>query len=113
MFKIPALLSHLPFFSPEVFAVNIWLPSLGDYFLMVMFFVFWLYNFTDGLNLDELKEGGIMPRKIIAVLLLLFAASLFLLVNFFIEILIYNSTISFSLNKIIGITAQSIVGIFR
>lgn len=112
MFKIPALLSHLPFFSPEVFAVNIWLPSLGDYFLMVMFFVFWLYNFTDGLNLDELKEGGIMPRKIIAVLLLLFAASLFLLVNFFIEILIYNSTISFSLNKIIGITAQSIVGIF-
>ncbi len=112
MFKIPGLLSHLPFFSPEVFAVNNWLPSLGDYFLMVLFFVFWLYNFTAGLNLDKLKEDGIMPRKIIAVLLLLFGASLFLLVNYFIEILIYNSTISFSLNKIIGITAQSIIGIF-
>jgi signal transduction histidine kinase len=112
MFKIPGLLFHLPFFSPEVFAVNIWLPSLGDYFLVVLFFVFWLYNFTDGLNLDNLQEDGILPRKIIAVLLLLFAASLFLLVNYLIEILIYNSTISFSLNKIIGIKVQSIVGIF-
>ncbi len=112
MFKIPGLLSHLPFFSPEVFAVSIWLPSLGDFFLMVLFFVFWLFHFTEGLNLDKLKEDGELPRKIIAVLLLLFAASLFLLVNYLIEILIYNSTISFSLNKIIGITIQSIVGIF-
>ncbi|HRX10256.1 MAG TPA: hypothetical protein P5210_01340, partial [Draconibacterium sp.] len=111
MFKIPGLLLHLPFFSPEVFAVNIWLPSLGDYFLMVLFLVFWLFNFTDGLSIEKLKEDGLLPRKIIAALLLLFAASLFLLVNYFIEILIYNSTISFSLNKIIGITAQSIVGI--
>jgi signal transduction histidine kinase len=78
---------------------------------MVLFLVFWLYNFTNGINLDKLKEGGFMPRKIIAVLLLLFAASLFLLVNYLIEILIYNSTISFSLNKIIGITTQSIIGI--
>lgn len=112
MFKIPGLLLHLPFFSPEVFAINIWLPSLGDFFLMVLFFVFWLYNFTDCLNLDKLNEDGMLPRQIIATLLLLFAASLFLLVNYFIEILIYNSTISFSLNKIIGITIQSIVGIF-
>lgn len=112
IFNIPGLLLHLPFFSPEVFAVNVWLPSLGDYFLMVLFFVFWLYNFTVGLNLDKLKENGLMPRKVIAVLLLLFAASLFLLVNYLIEILIYNSTISFSLHKIIGITAQSIVGVF-
>ncbi|MBK6285015.1 MAG: hypothetical protein IPF54_22370 [Draconibacterium sp.] len=111
MFKIPGLLLHLPFFSPEVFAVNIWLPSLGDYFLMVLFLVFWLFNFTDGLSIDKLKEDGLLPRKIIAALLLLFVASLFLLVNYFIEILIYNSTISFSLNKIIGITTQSIVGI--
>jgi signal transduction histidine kinase len=112
MFKIPGLLLHLPFFSPDVFAVNTWLPSLGDYFLMVLFFVFWMYNFTHGINLDKLKDDAIMPRKAIGFLLLLFAASLFLLANYFIEILIYNSTISFSLNKIIGINVESIVGIF-
>jgi len=112
IFKIPELLLHLPFFSPEVFASSDWLPSLGDYFLMVLFFAFWLYNFTVGLNFDELREDSIVSRKVIGGLLLLFAASLFLLGNYLIEILIFNSTISFSLNKIIGISAHSILGVF-
>jgi two-component system, NtrC family, nitrogen regulation sensor histidine kinase NtrY len=112
MFKIPALLLHLPFFSPEVFALNNWLPSLGDYSLIVIFFTFWMYNFTVGIDIEKLQSESVMPRKAIVALLLLFAGSLFLLANYLIEILIYNSTISFSLNKIIGITTQSIVGIF-
>jgi two-component system, NtrC family, nitrogen regulation sensor histidine kinase NtrY len=112
MFKIPALLLHLPFFSPEVFALNNWLPSLGDYSLIVIFFTFWMYNFTVGIDIEKLHSESVMPRKAIVALLLLFAGSLFLLANYLIEILIYNSTISFSLNKIIGITTQSIVGIF-
>jgi two-component system, NtrC family, nitrogen regulation sensor histidine kinase NtrY len=112
IFKIPGLLIHLPFFSPEVFALNNWIPSLGDYFLIVLFFSFWMFNFTVGVNVEKLHSDSNMPRKVIHALLLLFSASLFLLANYFIEILIYNSTISFSLNKIIGITAQSILGIF-
>ena len=112
IFQIPVLLSHLSFFSPEVFAVNSWLPSLGDYFLMVLFFSFWMYNFTIGLNIEKLQQDTVISRKAIGILLLLFAGSLFLLANYFIEILIYNSTISFSLNKIIGISIQSVIGIF-
>lgn len=112
IFKIPGLLLHLPFFSPEVFAINFWLPSLGDYFLMVLFFAFWLFNFTEGLNNKSLSYETKTERIFIDSLLLLFAACLFLVANYFIEILINNSTISFSLNKIIGITAQSILGIF-
>ena len=111
MFDIPALLAHLPLFSPEVFALNNWLPSLGDYFLIVLFFTFWMYNFTVGVNIDKFHSESSMPRKFIGALLLLFSASLFLLANYFVEILIYNSTISFSLNKIIGITTPSILGI--
>ncbi|KAF0237247.1 MAG: integral membrane sensor signal transduction histidine [Prolixibacteraceae bacterium] len=112
MFNIPALLSHLKLFSPEAFALNNWVPSLGDYSLVVIFFTFWMYNFTVGIDIDKLHSESGMPRKAIVVLLLLFAGGLFLLANYLIEILIYNSTISFSLNKIIGITTQSIVGIF-
>ena len=112
MFKIPALLLYLPFFGPEVFALNNWLPSLGDYSLIVIFFTFWMYNFTIGLDIEKLRAGSDLSRKAIITLLLLFSGSLFLLANYLIEILIYNSTISFSLNKIIGITTQSIVGIF-
>lgn len=112
IFKIPGLLLHLPFFSPEVFALNNWLPSLGDYFLMVLLFAFWLFNFTEGLNKNELNTESKTERRLNGTLLLLFAALLFLISNYLIEILIYNSTISFSLNKIIGINAQSILGIF-
>ena len=112
IFKIPGLLLHLPFFSPEVFAINSWLPSLGDYFLMVLFLSFWLFNFTEGLDFNISNSDSKTERRLTGTLLLLFAASLFLIVNYLIEILIYNSTISFSLNKIIGINTQSILGIF-
>jgi signal transduction histidine kinase len=112
IFEIPRLLVHLPFFSPEVFALNYWLPSLGDYILAVIFFTFWMYNFTVETDIEKLQSDSEMSKKAIIVLLLLFAGSLFLLANYLIEVLIYNSTISFSLNKIIGITSQSIAGIF-
>jgi signal transduction histidine kinase len=112
IFQIPKLLSHLSFFSPEVFALNSWLPSLGDYFLFMLFISFWIYNFTVDLNIGELHKDSAISRKIIGFLLLLFSGSLFLFANYFIEILIYNSTISFSLYKIIGISYESIIGIF-
>ncbi len=112
LFDIPAIFLYLPFFSPEIFAFNDWLPSLGDYFLLVLFFAFWLYNFTKELDIEQIYKESAVSRKLIVTLLLLFSASLFLLSNYFIEVLIYNSTISFSLNKITSISAQSVLGIF-
>lgn len=112
IFQIPKVFFHLRFFSPEFFALSNWLPSLGDFFLLALFFFFWLYNFGIGLNIQKLHEDSKLNRKIIAALLLLFSASMFLLANFYIEQLIYNSTISFSLNKIIEISVQSVLGIF-
>ena len=111
IFEIPAVIHYMTFFSPEIFALNDWLPSLGDYFLLVFFFAFWLYNFTTGLDIDQLHKESLVSRKFIIILLSLFAASLFLFANYFIEILIYNSTISFTLNKITSITIQSVMGI--
>lgn len=112
IFGIPGVLSYLDFFSPEIFALNEWLPSLGDYFLLMLFGAFWLYNFSVDLDFEQLRENTLLPQNIIAVLLLLFAACLYLLANFFIEILIDNSTISFSFNRIIDISLQSVLGVF-
>jgi two-component system nitrogen regulation sensor histidine kinase NtrY len=112
IFSVPELFLYFQIFSPEYFAVNDWLPSLGDFFLMTLFFLFWLYNFGVELRINRLNEDSKLPRKIIVTLLLLFSASLFLLANYFIEQLILNSTISFSLNKITSITPQSVLGIF-
>ena len=45
IFEVPKVFFHLKFFGPDYFAINSWLPSLGDYFLLSLFFMFWLYNF--------------------------------------------------------------------
>ena len=112
IFKIPKVFYELQFFSPEDFALGNWLPSLGDYFLLSLFFSFWMYNFTDSLNTDEIHEKTEIPRIWIISLLFLFAGSTYLLINFYIEELISTPTISFSLNKITEITEQSVLGIF-
>lgn len=112
IFRVPKLFFHLQFFGPEYFAISNWLPSLGDFFLVAMFFLYWIYNFGLGLDVERIKESSNLSRKIIVSLLLLFNASLFLLANYFIELLIFNSTISFSLDQITSITPQSVLGIF-
>ena len=112
IFNIPKLFFFLRVFSPDYFALNNWLPSLGDFFLLTLFFLFWIYNFGTELNIKQLSNDSKLPRKIVGTILLLFSVSLFLLANFFIEQLILNSTISFSLNKITEITIQSAFAIF-
>ncbi|QGY43699.1 HAMP domain-containing protein [Maribellus comscasis] len=112
IFQIPKVFFHLQFFSPEYFGLSNWLPSLGDYVLFAMFFFFWMYNFATDLDIQELHEDSKLSRKFVITLLLLFAASLYLLVNYYIQKLILNSTLSFSFNKITEISAQSVLGIF-
>jgi signal transduction histidine kinase len=112
IFQVPKVFFHLQFFSPEYFALNNWLPSLGDYVLFAVFFFFWIYNFATDLNIQEIHENSKLSRKFVITLLLLFAASLYLFVNYYIQELIYNSTLSFSFNKITEISAQSVLGIF-
>ena len=112
LFLVPKVFFHLKFFGPDFFAINYWLPSLGDYFLLALFFLFWIYNFSIDLRIRELKENSQLPARILVGILLLFAASLFILVHFLIKELIFNSTISFALNKITDISVQSVIGIF-
>ncbi len=112
IFQIPKVFFHLEFFSPEYFALNSWLPSLGDFVLFAIFFFFWMYNFASDLNIQEIHQNSRLSRKFVIALLLLFVASLYLLVNYYIQELVINSTLSFSFNKITDISAQSVLGIF-
>jgi len=112
LFLVPKVFFHLKFFGPDFFAINYWLPSLGDYFLLALFFLFWIYNFSVDLNLKELQQNSQLPSRGIVAILLLFASALFLFVHFLIKQLIYNSTISFALNKITEVSFQSVLGIF-
>lgn len=111
LFLVPKVFFHLKFFGPDFFAINYWLPSLGDYFLLALFFLFWIYNFSLDLRLKDLKQNSQLPVRVLVWILMLMAASLFLLTHFLIKELIYNSTISFALNKITQISVQSVIGI--
>ncbi len=64
------------------------------------------------IDLDEMYQNSALPRNMIISLLLLFSASLFLFANYFIELLVVNSTISFSLNKITSVSVQTVLAIF-
>jgi two-component system, NtrC family, nitrogen regulation sensor histidine kinase NtrY len=112
IFHIPSVFFHLRFFSPAVFALNDWLPSLGNFFILSLFFLYWLYHLGKYLDMDQLHNDTLLPRKIIGLLLLFFSASTYLLIHFYIQTLVFNSTISFSLNRIIDISAQSVLAIF-
>ncbi len=112
IFHIPKVFFLLRFFSPSVFALSSWLPSLGDFFLLALFFLFWLFHFGKHLDVKQLQKDSLLPVKIIALLLLLFSASTYLLIHYYTRELIFNSTISFSLNRIIEISAQSVLAIF-
>lgn len=110
-FQVPSVFSLMQFFSPSVFALSKWLPSLGDFFLLSVFFLFWMYHFGKHLNVDQMQKDLYIPRKLIGGLLLLFSGSTYLLIQFYIHRLVFNSTISFSLNRIIEISAQSVMAI--
>ena len=94
VFHIPKVFFHLQFFSPEYFALNTWLPSLGDFFLMAVFFFFWMYNFGIELSLKKMHEDSGLSLKDITALLILFSAATYLLVTFYIEILIFKLIIT-------------------
>ena len=98
VFQIPKVFFHLQFFSPDYFALNSWLPSLGDFFLMAIFFLFWMYNFGLELDLQKMHEDSKLSRKFIVTLLLLFSPSTYLLINFYVEELVLNSNFFFSFN---------------
>ena len=108
--RVPNLFYDLKFFSPSYFSYNMWLPSLGDYLLISIFFFFWALNFNLDINFKRLSANwGISVHKVIVAFLLL-CTIFFLLINRTIYILVYNSSISFSLNRINDLTVHSVLG---
>ncbi len=110
LFKVPAVFYHLDFFSPSHFAYNIWLPTLGDYFLIALFFFVWALNFNFDFSLKEVVENSNLNPKLVVTLFLFATGGVFIFIDFLIRLLIENSNISFSLSHIITISPHSIIG---
>lgn len=111
LFRFPKLLYHLEFFSPSQFAFSFWLPSLGDFFILSLFFFYFMVNAYRELRIIQLEKSLEIPRLYLSIILLAVTGSLYLLINYFIRKLIYNSSFSFTLNQINEITLQTAIGI--
>jgi two-component system, NtrC family, nitrogen regulation sensor histidine kinase NtrY len=110
LFRFPKVFYHLDFFSPAQFAYSFWLPSLGDFFILSAFFFYFMLNIYKDLRFVHLEKNIEIPRKYLSVVLLLLTCLAYLLINFFIRKLIYNSSFSFTLNQINEITVQTALG---
>lgn len=102
IFRIPVLLNQFLVFSAKYYAASKWVPSLGDFFLVVVLFFFWSLVFIREFPREsQLKKGYIIPA-------FLFVLALYELSGFAIGNLIINSNINYKLNQITDIDQFSI-----
>lgn len=109
-FGFPAIFYQFKLFSPELFAQNFWLPSLGDYLLnAICFFVFAAvfqkyFKYTPG----KAHKAAVLVIMISVISLALVFFS-FIIDSF--NNLVVNSSIQFTFASIINISAYSLVGL--
>lgn len=111
LFRFPKVFYHLDFFSPAQFAYSFWLPSLGDFFILSAFFFYLMVHLYKDLRIVLIEKSLSLPRRYIAMVLFLLLAAGYLLIDYFIRKLIYNSSFSFTLNQINEITLQTALGL--
>lgn len=110
-FRIPGNFGHTDLFSPSHFALSAWLPSLGDFLLLSLFFFFFMVNYYRDFRITILPGSRSFTHHLVPFLLLLGSAFLFFITDTLIRQLIYNSSFSFTLNRINEITFQTVLGI--
>jgi two-component system, NtrC family, nitrogen regulation sensor histidine kinase NtrY len=111
VFHVPVVLNDISFFSPSFFALNFWLPSLGDFFIASFFLFYFILNVYWDLRLYPVQKNLGIPFSLLSFILVSFSCLMFLVVDHFTIQLIYNSSLSFTLNKINEITLHTAIGI--
>lgn len=111
LFKFPKVFYNLDIFSPVQFAYSLWLPSLGDFFIVSGFIFYLLLNLYRDLRIIHIERYLHLARHYILAFLMILAAIGYFLAGFFITRLIANSSFSFTLNQINEITIQTAIGI--
>lgn len=110
--KLPAYMYEFRLFSPQLFAQSQWLPSLGDYILNTVGFIFICIIFNRYFNIDIKR---IFSNKFLEII---FQISMSLMICFSCLIcsylfygLVWNSSISFSFDNIINLDFYSFIGL--
>jgi two-component system, NtrC family, nitrogen regulation sensor histidine kinase NtrY len=110
-FHIPGMFNQIEFFSQAHFAWSYFLPSLGD-FLMISFLLLYLaMSFYWDMRIEILIKNSNRKADFWVFLMVAFTSLIWCLIVKLIELFIYNSSFSFTLNQINEITVPTILGI--
>ena len=112
-FKYPISNFNVELFSPKIFATSSFLPSLGDFllnsaFLLIFSSLFYKINFSSSL-FSKLKKFFSFSLSLFFILL---SFIFLLIIIYFSNCLVLNSTISFNLIDILSVSFFSIIGFF-
>jgi len=102
--KAPPIFNHIGLFSAKYYAFSVWVPSLGDSFLLCVFFFFLSIFFAREFSTDQfVRQKFLVPLYSLVALLYEAAGEL-------IRNLIRNSNINYKLNRITDIDQYSMAG---
>lgn len=111
LFRTPGLFGRFTIFSPAHFALSSWLPSLGDFLLLALLIFFFMVTYYKDMRIAAITRRKSPLRTIAPFLILLVSAFCFFITDDLIGELIYNSSFSFTLNRINEITLHTVLGI--
>jgi signal transduction histidine kinase len=102
----------LPMFSPDIFASNIFFPSLGDLLvnlLLVHWVVYFLFDKGRELNF---RLNRASTSYLISIAFIAFSFLIINALNYLFEGLVINSNISFDLTNVLSLNIYSFIGFF-
>jgi nitrogen fixation/metabolism regulation signal transduction histidine kinase len=110
-FRFPELLFRMELFSPAQFAWSAILPSLGDLFVLSVFFFFLVYIFYREFTLRIIHFKGRPATPVVFLTAaLLITIAVYFINAFVFKSLILDSSISFEPYKVLDLTVFSFIG---
>jgi len=108
--KLPLNMYSLKFFDPQYFAA-ILLPSLGDFFINVVYINFLVFNIIKLIQFEKLlvRIKHIYSKYLFVITGLVLSLFLFILIQILFKNLILDSSISFEVYKILNLNIFSLI----
>jgi signal transduction histidine kinase len=109
--QFPRAFYALDLFSPMHFAASELLPTLGDLFLLTIFFLIFTYTFYRHFQISDRYTNRPLVMKIFAAVYLLFTIGTFLFIQQLFRNLIYHSSLTLETYKVLDLSVYSFIGL--
>jgi len=107
-YHFPGAFRRLELFQPHHFAISMSVPSLGDLFLHAVFVFYFFVLFYVEYNIKLSRKRII--KSLVVAFTITFSFGLFVIIHYFVESLIFHSSISFDVYQFFDLSIYSLIG---